>query len=1082
MPLATSQEKSDDPSAYRRVALAIPLGKLPESILACAQHPWHASDCRIAFAARRSLLMPGKSWIWLVAALVLGAVPSSFPASLSPRHNIKVWTTDLGGLPQNSVIAIAQTRDGYLWLGTINGLARFDGVHFRVYDESNTPEFDGSAIVKLFEDSQGRLWVAAESGRIIIVQKDGSITRTSVDYPAPETSAGRVASFVETTDGQIWLYTADGRLARHQDNRMDIWSSGAAFPSRTRVLFADKSGFLWIGTDYTLSAFGPTPLTGTQLPSAFELRAGKIDFALPSKQGGHWLLANGHIQKWSTNHMDHDFGSYPWPAGLMVSAACEDGTGNLFVGTYGDPGDGVYCIPLEGKPWHLQGLSHPSILSLSMDREGSLWVGSDGGGLHRVRSQFFGVVDFSEGSTVQSVSEDPDGGLWIAYNGDRLDYWKGNVQQQFTNLLGSLSLQQEIAARSVLVDRAGSIWVGLQTRPGQRAAIPFPLNESVAPGLLKLNDQHLMPVPGFEVANQQVSAIFQDNRGWIWVGTKGGAASFDGESWRTNGLSGNAVQAIAQDSAGRIWLGTDRGGLNCLQEGRVTIYTKTNGLPSDSILSLLADRSGLMWVGTAAGLARFDGTRWTTYTTKEGLAGNNIAYLIEDRQDQLWLGSSAGLMRIAKSALNDYAASPSNSLSIRVFGKQDGLPTGECSQGSQPAGCLSSNGMLWIPTIKGLAAVDPSHIEKNPFPPPVILESVLVDNRIQNNPGLRAPTLSELVIPAGKESLDLRYTVLSLSAPDQAKFRFRLENHETGWTEGTGSGASPHYTKLPPKRYLFRIQACNEDEVWNEIGASLAITVLPPFWQTWWFLTVVTLFLLAVIVSSVHFVSTQKLQRQLALLRQQEAVEKERARIARDLHDQLGANLTQVALLGEMAENDKELPDEVEAHAQQIAATARDTTRALDEIVWTVNPANDTLDGLINYICKYAQEFLALADLRYRIEVPPQLPAVPISPELRHNAFLAAKEAINNVVKHSGASSAWLRLHLEPARFILEIADDGKGLPSDAANKGRNGLRNMRKRMEEVGGDFSIGPATEGGTLVRLTAPFSPLPATESAA
>jgi signal transduction histidine kinase len=230
--------------------------------------------------------------------------------------------------------------------------------------------------------------------------------------------------------------------------------------------------------------------------------------------------------------------------------------------------------------------------------------------------------------------------------------------------------------------------------------------------------------------------------------------------------------------------------------------------------------------------------------------------------------------------------------------------------------------------------------------------------------------------------------------------------------------------------------------------------------------------LLGLVIGSVYYVSTQRLQRQLGVLRQQEALEKERARIARDLHDQLGANLTQVALLAEMAEADKDLPVEVEGHARQISQTALDTTRALDEIVWTVNPANDTLDGLINYICKYAQEYLALADLRYRLEVPPELPSTPISPELRHNAFLAAKEAVNNVVKHSHATSAWLRLSLASHQFALEIEDDGRGLPAGAEDKGRNGLRNMRKRMEDVGGTFEIRPRTEGGTIVRLTAPL----------
>jgi len=298
-----------------------------------------------------------------------------------------------------------------------------------------------------------------------------------------------------------------------------------------------------------------------------------------------------------------------------------------------------------------------------------------------------------------------------------------------------------------------------------------------------------------------------------------------------------------------------------------------------------------------------------------------------------------------------------------------------------------------------------------------------------------------------------------------------MENHERDWSP-PGDERHAYYAKLPPGRYRFHVAACNEDGLWNNQGSTLAVTVLPPFWQTWWFLSATAVCLLGMIVGSVHYVSTQKLQRQLAVLRQHEALERERARIARDLHDQLGANLTQVALLGELAETDRALPDEVAARARQISQTARDTTRALDEIVWTVNPANDTLDGLVNYLCKYAQEFLALAGLRYRLQVPAQLPAIPISPELRHNVFLVAQEAVNNIVKHAHASSVWLRLRLEPGRFMLDIEDDGRGLGPGAENKGRNGLRNMRKRMEDVGGDFAIGPGPAGGTVARVSAPL----------
>src|SRR6185436_14351532 len=282
---------------------------------------------------------------------------------------------------------------------------------------------------------------------------------------------------------------------------------------------------------------------------------------------------------------------------------------------------------------------------------------------------------------------------------------------------------------------------------------------------------------------------------------------------------------------------------------------------------------------------------------------------------------------------------------------------------------------------------------------------VRVQGRLRNTNNLWAAAPTNITIQPSEEGLEIDYTSLNLAAPERARFRQRLAllGHEGAWNEAGNVRVAqfPTYPTLPPGRYRFQVTACNEDGIWNEIGSTLAVTVLPPFWRTPWFISVTVVCLLGMIVGLVHYASTQRLQRQVGLLRQQEALEKERARIARDLHDQLGANLTQVALLGEMVETDKEEPSEVETHARQISSTARETTRALDEIVWTVNPSNDTLDGLINYLCKYAQEFLALAGLRYRLEVPSQLPAIPISPEVRHNVFLAAKEAVNNVVKHS---------------------------------------------------------------------------------
>src|SRR5439155_12144598 len=372
---------------------------------------------------------------------------------------------------------------------------------------------------------------------------------------------------------------------------------------------------------------------------------------------------------------------------------------------------------------------------------------------------------------------------------------------------------------------------------------------------------------------------------------------------------------------------------------------------------------------------------------------NSLGYLLDDGQGYLWIGSNAGLIRAPKKALNAFANGMTTFIAFRTYGQPDGLPTCECTRGSQPGACRTRDGKLWFPTIKGLAWMDPAQFSPNTNPPPVVIESVLVDGQEQNRTsGFGAPQV--VTVPAGKERLEIHYASLNLGAPERARFKYRLEGHETAWTEAGNNARIAYYTRLPPGHYRFQVTACNEDGVWNDAGSAVAVSIQPPFWRTWWFLSASALCVVGSIVAVVHYLPTQTLQRQVERLRQQEALEKERARIARDIHDQLGASLTQVALLGEFVESDKDSPVEVEAHARQICQTARDTTRVLDEIVWTVNPSNDTLEGLVNYICKYAQEYLAVAGLRYRLDVPAQLPGTPVPPELRHNVFLAAKEAV----------------------------------------------------------------------------------------
>jgi ligand-binding sensor domain-containing protein/signal transduction histidine kinase len=1001
----------------------------------------------------------------LAVAVLLGcamhpgqADTNSLAAHSTERFIVDQWQTEKG-LPGHVVLAVTQTRDGYLWVGTLFGLARFDGFHFEVFDESNTPGLNSGRILHIFEDSRRDLWIGTETAGVVMAKENGEVLHLELGLGG---GTGRLVASCEDSAGRVWLHTGDGRLFCSRDGRLELVPLRAPRFSSRRLMIAIDSGRILIGSDQLLGVFQPSSTGTNNLLQTEKLTPlVRLDALLASRRGGYWRIADGEIQKWTEEGGRH-IASDAWGQ-ARVSAVCEDRTGALWVGTLGA---GLFVIDEQGQVLKLSkesDLSSDFVLALHEDREGAMWVGTDGGGLNRVKRPLFQTVDNSRDRVVQSVCEDPQGGLWVGYNlRTNLDHWsEGKLTEVRTDRAAP-----DVSVKAVLADRQGRVWAGIW---GGGAAW---LLQQVQGGFNR--------VIGAPLYNREVLALHQDRGDRLWVGTRSGLLLWAGQEWREftsrEGLSTNQVRALADDRQGNLWIGTSGGGLNRWHDGTFTQLQKKDGLPSDDVSALYLDDQDVLWVGTdGGGLGRLEHGKWTRYSTHEGLVSNSIGYLVEDAQGNLWIGSNAGLMRVAKQKLNDFARGQFGVLPIRTYGLQDGLPSSECTQGSQPAACRTRSGHLLFPTIRGLAVVDPARLTPNTNAPPVIIESVLLDDLMQSATSLRAPHLGKVIVPAGSESIEIRYTSLNLAAPERARFRYRLEGHETAWVE-TANNRLVRYSKVPAGHYLFRVTACNEDGVWNDAGSSLAFIIQPPFWQTWWFLTATALAVLGSIVAVVRYFSVQKLARQLAVMRQQEALEKERARIARDIHDQLGASLTQVSLLGELVEADKDQPAEVEAHARQISQTARDTTRTLDEIVWTVNPSNDTLEGLANYICKYAQDYLGVAEIRYRLEVPPNLPAAPIPPEVRHNVFLAAKEAVTNIVRHAHATSAWIRLKLEPAHFTLEIADDGRGLAGMDEQRAatRNGLRNMRRRMEDVGGGFEMGPAPEGGLQIRLTVPVGP--------
>lgn len=999
----------------------------------------------------------------------VGSTPAAQPSTnsvtfartdISWNFIIDKWQTE-DGLPQNSVISIAQDKTGYLWLGTLNGLVKYDGLKFYVFDENNTPGLNDSRIVYLFEDSEGNFWIGSEESGVFLV-KDSRILNLDIGRGS---RSGRVMSACEDLSKSVWLYTANGQLCRYKDGRVDIWNFEQDGIGLLRVVIPNDDGGIIVATERKVSIIqGTNDADEKVLPVIESRQYRRVDYLLKSQGGGFWLLADGRIQKIIKGKVSIELGEYPWQSGIQVTSAVEESDGKLVIGTLGA---GVFIIDIGTKKWtNLTtsiGLSHNYILSTFIDHEGTLWIGTDGGGLNRIKRSYFRVVRETAGLTAQSIHQSQSGDLWFGFNS--LDPLSCVVAQYSTN--GNFKVYNfthgllNSSVRSVFCDKDNTVWVGTWG------------------GLYKYTGTRFQPVPNQEALSGVIQAIYQDKNNVLWFGTRSGLVRFNGKTWQTlskkDGLSSDNVQAIAADSKSNLWIGTFRGGINILTGNEIKVFNRTNSsIISDNINSLYIDSGDIVYAGTGSGLAIYSEGKWDALTVERGLPCNYISFIVEDLSSNLWCGSSAGLIRITKSEILDFIRGKKRTIFCRSYGKADGLPTAEFTFGSQPGACRDFSGNLWFPSIKGVIQVNPSNLKPNQHIPNVVIESVLIDGEQYFTNSIRARIPEKITVSPTKKRVEIYFTSLNLRSPEKAGFRYKLEGLDSDWTDG-GNARSVRYNNLPPGNYKFIVTARNEDGVWNENGAALAIIVEPPFYRTAWFIISSSLFVVGIVAFTVHRVSTRKLQRQLEIMRQKEALEKERARIARDLHDQLGATLTQIALLGELAEADKNLPEEVELHARQITQTARETTRVLDEIVWAVNPSNDTLESLANYICKYAQEYLSSTNISFRNEIPADLPDVQLQPEVRHNIYLTVKESITNIVRHSKATVATLRLQIDGDKLVIEISDNGIGISDLNAVKAKNrsGLSNMENRIRDLGGEFYIGKLPEGGTLVKMTIPLN---------
>jgi len=997
---------------------------------------------------------PGR--IILAVVWLLGGGDFSLLVSASPNYFVRSWQAE-EGLPQNKVTAVVQTHDGYLWVGTYSGLARFDGVHFTVFDDNNTPEMHSSRVTSLFEASDGTLWIGDESGQV--TQYLNGRFKALEFHPA--WNGGKIYDIGADESGDIWLLNEGGQLARLRDGLVLTPEAGTA--AKLVDMARSANGRILVARDGRVSALEHGRLHPLQFNEAatntYVLGIGA------SRDGGLSVAGDERVRKWKDGKWVGDLGNTPW-GGSPVTRWIETKKGVLVVGT---ADRGLYLIfpGQTGKPLHFDHTSgFPSdwVISLCEDREGNLWVGTGGGGLVILRPNNIETVsppDQWQGRSVLSVCPGQDGALWIGTEGAGLY----RFQNDSWNNYGAGQGIRNSYVWSLAEDAHGRLWAG--TWGG---------------GLFVQNGDRFEFAPGMANITMPMPALLSARDGGLWIGTAVGLLRYqaDQTNWFTEsqGQALRDVRAVVEDNQGAVWFGMAGGGLACLKDNLINRFQTADGLSSDFIECLHFDKDGALWIGTfGGGLDRIKNGRFSVINRKQGLPNSVIGDIEEDGRGFFWMSSHNGIIRVSEAELNRCADGKTNEVHCQTYGINDGMPTIECSEGLQPAGCKTADGRLWFPTSKGLVAVNPLDVETNSLPPPVEIEVMQVDDQPVTNETARAP----IKVSPGRHRFEFQYTGLSFVDPEKVQFKCRLNGFETEW-ENAGTKRTANYNYIPPGNYFFQVIACNNDGVWNETGASIPFSVLPYFWQTLWFRISAWTLVIAASGGLVWFDTRRRMRRKLERLEWQRAVEHERARIAQDIHDDLGAHLTRISMLSESARGELDHPERAAAGLDQIYDTARELTRAMDEVVWAVNPRHDTLEGLASYLEKFAQDLLAAAGIRCRLDMPIEFPGWRLTADVRHNLFLAFKEALHNVVKHSAASETYIRLAAGRTSFELIVEDNGRGFTPGTSKKNPpevaarlssgNGLENMTRRLAEIHGRCDIQSAPGQGTKVIFTVPL----------
>jgi ligand-binding sensor domain-containing protein/signal transduction histidine kinase len=1039
----------------------------------------------------------------------------------SSDYLIHVWSSE-DGLPQNSVNCLAQTPDGYLWIGTRSGgLARFDGNRFVIFNPQTTPELKDVEFETLSVDSRGTLWITAgnesaasmsdgkfhlvrertaeprwhplnligeESNAVYLasfhpsvfrVPRNGAVNEAErIDLePPPPTPAPQPV--IQTGDGSLW-YVTDNHLVA----RLDLSPAGGKrftvfnLPSPAQELVKGADGVLWLATDrqlgvMTTNGFADrTPTNGSP---------GAVRKLVPTRDNGLWVWNGTLLRKLMGRRWVEEVKRFRPADTTEPLRFFADSQGGLWVIEYGD---GLWHVRPDGTASLLtreDGLPSKFITCFLEDNEGNIWIGTKEAGLARIRPRQFKQytsVDGIPGDVTQSVCEDAQGCIWVGTATGGLARKQGD---KFVPVPLTPNPDPLIESVTVFPDATNGIWIGTLQGSVFRC-----VNDVVR----CVNNEVSWSFPLERLRDHVANAMMEDSRGRVWFGNGAGAFYFQEGKLTTFDTAAGfveniGVRALAEGPPGTLWFGTEPGDVWRIINDKPVRYHPPTEWPNARVSALLPEADGSLWVGTlGGGLLRLEDGHFTRITTQQGLPDNSITQLLEDDDGNLWGGTYAGIFRSAKRDLKDIAAGRVDEIAISVHGRFDGLPAQAYSGWFQPSCWRSRDGRLWFTTVKGLVVVNPREVTVNHRPPPVVIEELRVDGlpqdfkSIANNDG-GSVSNPRLKINPGRHYLEFSFTGIDLTAPDKVRFKWRLEGLDTRWRDGMNQRFAD-YGPLPPGRYCFRVQAANSDGVWNETGASLAFVVLPYFWETWWFKTLLLVVLGSGLALAVTLAMRRRHRLELDRLEHSREMERERTRIAGDMHDEIGSKLARISFLSEVVKSQNHGGNQADGAVDSLSRTARDLLQSLDRMVWAVNPRNDSLEVLSAYLNRYAAEYFQNTAIRCRLSFPENLPVIQVSAETRHNIFLAFEEALTNIIKHSRATEVNAQLVCQNGVIGISIADNGRGFEVEvqsAASKvdadEHHGLSGMCQRMQTIGGKCQITSLPNGGTTIKFVLPLT---------